>query len=253
MERKNQDFSFNFVKGFLDKETYLNLRVGVRGFVNYCQYMLDNDLTVYVAMLFNNSSVVESVFASIRTANMDSASMYSIGASSMNLERAVSSVNKGKCYSTDQIGNVIRVGADISLGNPKKADEKRNKHIEHFNSVATIDPTLLASRSTFKFVSSQTQALLIAMTESWSKKWLSAHVLQSKYYQFYVRLTLDTEYQTSFVSVKSMGINGQHKLESFTWKLMIKCLDLSQVSSKRKTVDKFNVSLIKYRYVLFTL
>ena len=85
------------------------------------------------------------------------------------------------------------------------------------------------------------------MAETWSGQSLTAKVFKSEYYQYHVRLSVKTNYETCFDSVKSMESDDQLKLETFAWSLMIKCLDLSQGSSKRKEVDKFNVNLIQYR------
>ena len=198
-------------------------------------------------MLFNNISVVESVFAAMRTANMDSAALYAIGASSMNLQTAASSIDKGKCYSRDQIGNVKLVGADISLSTLKRADEIRSKHMQQFNSVTAMNPKIITTRFTVKFDTDKSQLLLTAMAETWSGQSLTAKVFKSEYYQYNVRLSVKTNYETCFDSVKSMESDDQLKLETFAWSLMIKSLDLSQGSSKRKEVDKFNVNLIQYR------
>lgn len=52
---------------FMSKTTWVNLQLCVCGFISYSEYIVNKYESVYVLMLFSNTSFIEATFAHIRS------------------------------------------------------------------------------------------------------------------------------------------------------------------------------------------
>ena len=98
----------------------------------------------YVPVLFNNSSVVESLFAAIRNTKMDFSSMYATAICTLNLEKASSCLKKGGCYSMDSVGEIKTVHHDLTISKLTRENEARIEHVKNFGnySLSSFSSTL---------------------------------------------------------------------------------------------------------------
>ena len=245
---KDEENTLPHVESFLSKETYLNLRVGICGFVALSRYMVENDSTdLYIPVLFSNSSVCESFFASIRTARMDFASNYAIGVSFTTLEKAASSLSRGKCYTVESIGDVKRVDPDVSIGTLKKADQERTHHLDTILKCTMEYPPPPPGRFEAESDSETTKRLLERVKIDFSGKSLAKAVFGSSYYHGFIRASLNTEYSGQFRAMCKTP-DYIEDLEVFMAKIMVKCIELCEDLSTEAEDLCFNGRLFTFRY-----
>ena len=250
LERKENpdDFNYPYVETFLSKETYLNYRVGICGFIGMCRYLLEKKMVEYVPVLFNNSSVVESLFAAIRNTKMDFSSMYATAICTLNLEKASSCLKKGGCYSMDSVGEIKTVHHDLTISKLTRENEARIEHVKNFGNYSPI--YLHFPRRCPSFDSEETMELVDRMKCDFATTSIARKVFESTYYLSFVRLSLNTPSKDDFLAVKYSSSLSMSSMETFMWEIMMKCVEYSQDMSTSKipaNVLSFNAKLMKFR------
>ena len=96
--RKKDQNDSSWVKSFIAPLTYGNVKVGVWGFLRFCEMVLELDEIEYVPMLWSTSSTIESDFSQIRARNGDSAASFEKDITSINTSKLLKGKIKNDMY-----------------------------------------------------------------------------------------------------------------------------------------------------------